>query len=246
MNALIVSIHDICPEYEREFDQWLRLLDDWGVTRRSLHVIPNYRQSQRLADAPTLIAALRREIQNGSEVMLHGYNHVFKGRHRRFCAHLWERHMTHGCAEFSEVEAETARHLLQAGRETLQAALTVPITGFTAPGWWQSRAVAPVLAELGFHFYTTLWTVRYLRPQRVVWSPVLTGLPGRRGAVQRLLALYDFRCLPAMRWALFRIDLHPYDLENKPWMKRLERLVARLLARRRLTVYEEVAHDPAF
>ncbi|MFC1451749.1 DUF2334 domain-containing protein [Verrucomicrobiota bacterium] len=245
--ALVVSIHDVCPLFENAVARWLSILDGWGIARRSLAVVPAYERGKRVADSHSLVSMLVREVRGGSEVVLHGYHHILDGGYARIRDRLRDRVTTHGCAEFSCVALEEARERLSRGLTELEQVLPIPVRGFTAPGWWQAPGIAELLRDMGFHFYTSTWAVVGLNGGRRFASPVLTGLPHPKGLTAALLRAYNFGLLPSAmrRRTLFRVALHPYDLENSGFVEAVGRLLRRLTAERGTAVYEDLFPRPA-
>ncbi len=238
---MVVSLHDICPLHERQFDRWRLLLDKWGIPRRSLAVVPRWEGCGRSSASSSLRRAVAEELRGGSEVVLHGYTHRHQGPYHRLAHRLRDRLLTRGCAEFSDLDEQAAGDLLARGIAELGELSGQPVRGFTAPGWWQSRAVGRALARLGFRFWTSVGGVTDLAAGRTLRSPVITGLPGRERSFIFLLERYHLGLLPPLlrHRHLVRVALHPYDLEHPRYMDRVGRLLRELAHRRRVVVYEE-------
>jgi uncharacterized protein len=239
---LVVSIHDVSPRHEKLIDRWRSILDGWGVEKRSFAVVPHYDGDGRTADCPSLIGSLREEAARGSELVLHGFSHVFQGSYDRFRDRARDLLTTRGCAEFSAVDAATARELIARGIGDLEPVLGCKFKGFTAPGWWQGPSVAAELRKAGFLFYTLTFGIVDLVRDKFLKSPVVVGLPGQGVVSSRLLRAFSFRLVPfwMRNRPLVRVALHPYDLDNALFMREVESLLKREMETRKVSVYEDL------
>jgi len=239
---LVVAVHDICPEFEPQFQTWRTLLDRWGVRRRSLAVIPFYGGKTRVAQSKTLVLALAEEVRNGSEILLHGYTHVSSGAFTGLVDRARDRWTTQGCAEFALPGAGEGRRLIGKGLGELQPLVPKPIRGFIPPGWWLNSAIAAELPGMGLSFFTSTFGVHDLRRGVCLRTPVVVGLPQSRGVPAALLRGFCFRIIPALvrDRGILRIALHPYDLDNPRFMCDVEALIVAALKERPLAVYEDI------
>ena len=231
----VVTLHDVAPPTEQACVRWTALLDEWQVPRRTLAVVPFFDNRHRLSDSASLVEFLRAEVARGSEIVLHGCTHRFEGAYDRLGDRLYDRWLTRGCAEFSRLDEPAARERLLRGKKELEDALGIAVRGFIAPGWWQSQSVVKILREAGFRFCESVGGVMDLRDGKLLRSPVLTGLPAPWPPCRVFLRAYAFLWLPfyLRNRLLFRVALHPYDLEDPRFLHSAKRLLARL---RRLRV----------
>jgi hypothetical protein len=227
----VLSVHDVCPAYEAEFLEWRARLDDWGVARRSLAVIPFF-GGRRLSDSPRLAAALQAEAAVGAEVVLHGWEHRFEGVHATWRDRTWSRLATRGCEEFAGLTADEAEVRMRSGLAELAAILPhVRIEGFTAPGWWHSAGTLEAAARLDLRFVTGLRGVWDVRAGRWLAVPVLTGLPLEAGAFGRVAEAWGWAWLAARRSRAAGLALHPYDLRNPGFLARAKKTLRAYQAR---------------
>ncbi len=220
---VIVSVHDVCPAFEAESLEWLALLDEWGIARRSLAVVPFFKGAS-LSVSLKLVSALRAEIDAGAEIVMHGNQHRFTGRHVSGLDRAWSRLATRGCEEFASLPADKAEELMRNGLEELQAALPdANIEGFTPPGWWMSKGTLEAAARLNLRFVTSLRGLHNTSAGKFVRVPVLSGLPLEAGFFGKLAEAWNCARLAAPRGNGIRIALHPYDLSNSrfvAWIKK--------------------------
>jgi predicted deacetylase len=206
---LVVSVHDVAPATAAATRRWCAELDRRGVPV-SLLVVPGpWRQPQLRQDAE-LVGWLADRAAGGDEIVLHGWTHRAApggSPARRLVAQAVAR----GAAEFAALDEHTAHRRLLAGRDLL-AALGLPVTGFTPPGWLHSPGTFRALRRLGFRFTTSHVGVHDLRCGCVRRAVALSHRPG--GAGERLAAalLPAAARLAAARGAPVRIALHPDDL----------------------------------
>jgi predicted deacetylase len=239
--SLVVALHDVCPPFEAEFHSWRKLLDKWGVPRRSIAVVPFQNGASPLRESPTLVDALHEETQVGSEILLHGYTHVHERTYPRMRDRFRDRLTTRGCAEFSDLSPEEALERARKGLREIQPFLPTPIRGFTPPGWWMDAHAIQSLDQLAFSFCTTTFGIIDLRRGRTIRAPVIVGLP-QSGFFPFLLHGYSFRILPVFlqKQRVLRIALHPYDLDNPRFLRETERLIRQAVEEREICVYGEL------
>ncbi len=220
---VIVGLHDVCPAYEADFMAWRRLLDEWGVVKRSLAVIPCF-EGSRLRDFPVLADALRAEIDAGSEILLHGFQHCFAGRHEKLHRVVWSGFFTRGCEEFAALGADEAEKLMNSGLAELASVLPgVRVDGFVAPGWWHSRGTLEAASRVGLRFAQGLNKVFDLRTGKWVRTATLCGLPMEAGLVCMLVEKWGLAQIALLRGRVACLALHPYDLRNPRFLKHLEK-----------------------
>src|SRR5512144_1309048 len=105
---LVVSVHDVTPPTQDQVRRMRDLLDDIGVTRCSLLVIPNFRGRHPIdADAGfcAWLAGLR---DRGDEIVLHGFEHVEVVAPTRVTERFKNRWYTKGEGEFLALDAAEA------------------------------------------------------------------------------------------------------------------------------------------
>lgn len=225
--ALVVSLHDVCPRTWSTCRVVLDQLSAIGLRRRSLLVIP--------ADAggavdlvPGFGAWLRERQAAGDELVQHGLTHAPVPATLSGSARLLDAALARGAAEFLGLNRQQAAERLAAGRAHL-AAVGVHSAGFTAPAWLTSAEAAAAVADAGFRYLTTHLRVRDLVTGRDHWSFGLSNRPAdwfqdRLGRVVNEALVRLESPLP-----LIRVAIHPADLDRHRPYEHTLRLLRRLL-----------------
>ena len=156
---LIVEIHDATPEFKPELTEIVSKLDNLGISRRSVLVIPNYYEKNNLINDREFISWLDDLQEKGDEIVQHGYNHVstnhnYKSRWDRFIGTK----LTHGEGEFQNISYNEAQEKIQKGKDILER-IGFNSKGFVAPAWLLNPESERAIKEHGFSYYTTF---RYL------------------------------------------------------------------------------------
>jgi predicted deacetylase len=230
VSALAVALHDVEPAtYERcaLIRDWL---EDLGVDRVTLLVIPAPELHPFFQRSPALAAWLLDCRDHGDAIAQHGLQH----RRTRPPHPLTRpvREFQGGAAtEFPGLDEEATIACLEAGRRVLEIA-GVPPRGFVAPGYAYTGALRDHLAAR-FDWWATLLRVRPLAS----FSPALCL--GTSSAFKRATSPALVRAGSALSGRLLRLDLHPADFEHPGHVRAVEAVLRR--ARRRTAVtYDEL------
>ena len=210
---IAVAIHDVEPAtFERcaLIRDWL---DDHGIDRATLLVIPAPDLHPFFQRRPDLAAWLLDCRDNGDAIAQHGFQHRRSGP-----AGLLRRRGPE--AEFARMDADATHSSIEAGRRMLTLAGVEP-RGFVAPAYAYTPALRRELA-IGFDWWATL--LRLVGRERASVAPALSL---RRSSIGvRAGALASSR--------LLRLDLHPADFDRPRHVLALESVLAR--ATRRIPV----------
>ena len=248
--TVAVALHDIEPAtFERcaLIRDWL---DDHGVDRVTLLVIPARDLHPLHERSPEMVAWLAERRRLGDSIAQHGF------QHRRLRGAGWQRlplrPMRGGRgAEFVGLDDVETRRAVEAGWRLLKLAGIEP-DGFVAPAY----AYTPALRRaLGVHFR---WWASQLRLHGALslehahgpsWgpgelSPWHTLAPawslGNRGPAARALSPALVRAGGLLAGRTLRLDLHPADLQRPRHMLALE-WVLRHARQRTAATYDELA-----
>lgn len=222
---LIVTIHDVAPPTLAAVDQLRAALASWGVDAATLLAVPDYHRRAPLDACPRTVAWLRAAADRGDEVALHGVTHrqdaPVAARRDRLRARLF----TAGEGEMLGAGADD-RDRLATARARLAALLGRDVAGFVAPAWLERRGLADRLADLGFGWHETAWTVEGLAPRRRLRAPVI-GFATRRRWRERAALAWAAALTPPLAIAApaVRIAVHPGDLTSAAVMTALARVV---------------------
>jgi predicted deacetylase len=238
--TIAVALHDIEPAtFER-----CALIRDWlqdhGVDRVTLLVIPA-RDLHPLGErSPEMTAWLAERRDAGDSIAQHGFQHARGGRRGAWRQPLL-RAPRRRTAEFVGLDASETRQAVNAGWRLLKLAGIEP-DGFVAPAY----AYTPALREM--------------LPRRFRWWAGLLGLhrPPHldQPAAERLLApAWGMGSGTPLRRALspaairvggllsrdtLRLDVHPADLQQPRHMLALERVLGRAGRYREAITYDEL------
>lgn len=240
---LAVALHDVEPAtFERcaLIRDWL---DDLGVDRVTLLVIPA-RDLHPLGDRrPEMGTWLAERVSSGDAVAQHGFQHS-QDRRVRWSAPLPR--LRSEAPEFDGLDLRDTARALDAGRRVLKLA-GVEARGFVAPAY----AYTPPLRELlatrycwwagswGLHA-TGLGTRRGASTHPPILAAPAIGLAGDTLA-RRALSPGLLRASTLLAGEVLRLDLHPRDVALPGHMLALERVLRRALPRRCPVTYDELA-----
>ncbi len=242
---IAVALHDIEPAtFERcaLIRDWL---DDHGVDRVTLLVIPA-RDLHPLAErSPAMTSWLVERRRLGDSIAQHGFRH---GPPRRgpFSRNSIMHARSRGRAEFVGLDGDETRRAVDAGWRLLKLAGIEP-DGFVAPAY----AYTPALRELlprRFRWWAGL--LRLHRPlptapsgrQPVGRRQLLTpawGM-GAGSPLQRALSPPLIRAGGVLCGNTLRLDLHPSDLQHPRHMSALEWVLGRSGRARQAITYDEL------
>ncbi len=236
--ALVVSVHDVCPQTQAECEQIVTELAALGVKRCSLLVVPDYHgQGHSLTDLD-FCAWLEDQVARGHEVVIHGYYHLRQSAgHESLRDQITTRVYTAGEGEFYDIDGETALALANQAREEFRE-VGFETEGFIAPAWLLNSAAEEALRSLGFQYTTRLQTVTDLqtgkiyRSQSLVWS-VRSAWRRMTSMIWNAILLKGVRSNP-----LVRISIHPVDVHHPRVWRQIRRCVMRAFEQRAAFTYE--------
>jgi predicted deacetylase len=225
--ALAVTLHDVEPATFERCALMRDWLDDLGIQRVTLLVIPAADLHPLGDRAPALASWLAERAHLGDEIAQHGFQHiqVHSGPPLR---QLVARAQGAGAAEFVGLGPSDTRRVIDAGRRILRLAGLEP-RGFVAPAYAYTPALREVLEER-FSWWAGLLGLHADGHTRL--SPAV-GL-GTSGRFKRATSPGLLRLGAALSGRTLRLDLHPGDLDHPRHVVALERVLRG--ARRRTAV----------
>jgi hypothetical protein len=252
--TIAVALHDIEPATFERCAVMRDWLDDHGVDRVTLLVVPA-RDLHPLGErSPEMIEWLAERRRAGDSIAQHGFQRDQLRRpawtHRVLAPATGHQR----AAEFVGLDGAETRRAVEAGWRVLKLAGVEP-DGFVAPAYAYTRALRSTLAAEG-----TLgggrfrWWAGLLRLHRALTThddDVLGTGPnqilapawdvGSEGALRRMLSPSLVRAGSLFHGATLRLDLHPADLERPRHMLALERVLSRTGRKRTAITYDELA-----
>lgn len=244
--TIAVALHDIEPAtFER-----CALIRDWlndhGVDRVTLLVIPA-RDLHPLGErSPEMTSWLTERRVAGDSIAQHGFQHE-RMRPAAFSRRSLLRSPARRAGEFVGLDVDETQRAVNAGWRVLKLAGVEP-DGFVAPAYAYTPALRSLLPGrfrwwaglLRLHHRPALAgggdRARLLAP---AWGMGTDG-PLRRGLSPALMRAGALLCGENLR-----LDLHPADLEHPRQMLALERVLHRAGPRREAITYDELlaAHN---
>jgi predicted deacetylase len=244
--TLAVALHGIEPAtFERcaVIRDWL---DDHGVDRVTLLVIPARDLHPVGERCPEMVEWLCERRRAGDSIAQHGFQHVrprTDGSARRLLARA------HGqrTGEFVGLDGEETRRAVHAGWRVLKLAGIEP-DGFVAPSYAYTSALRQALTGR-FRWWAGLLRVHRappeLDPQALTQADVSQLAPAwsltAGGTVSRVCSPSLVRAGALLPTSTLRLDLHPTDLRHTRHMLALEWVLARTASRRSAITYRELA-----
>jgi predicted deacetylase len=246
--TIAVALHGIEPATFEPCALIRDWLDDHGVDRVTLLVIPARDLHPVGARSPEMVRWLRERASAGDSIAQHGFQHTRAHRGaspRQLLAQLHG----HQPGEFVGLDADETRRAVHAGWRVLKLAGIEP-DGFVAPAYSYTTALRQALAQR-FRWWAGLWQVhrtpsqlhagddderaahdRQLAP---AWSLATSGRLGR------VLSPSLLRAGSLLPTSTLRVDLHPADLRHPRHMLALEWVLGRAAPRRTAITYRELA-----
>jgi uncharacterized protein len=236
---LLVSVHDVTPAHERSLEVLYRLLDELGVRRYALLVVPNWHGAWPLAQFPAFTAGLRERAAAGAEIVLHGLRHDEVGQRRTLAhwAHTVGRTDREG--EFASLEAPEAAARIDQGLAVLRKAGLEPL-GFVPPAWLARPELEPVVRAAGLGFTEDTHAVTAVRLGQRIPAPATCW--STRGAWRRtgsgVVAAARLRLEQGR--PLVRVAFHPPDAQWPGVLTSCRRTLTTLLERRHVISYDDL------
>ncbi len=251
--TIAVALHDVEPA---TFERCARIrdwLDDHGVDRVTLLVVPA-RDLHPLGErSPEMIQWLAERRLRGDSIAQHGF------QNERPTRPDWSQRLRapatghRRAAEFVGLDGPETRRAVEAGWRVLKLAGVEP-DGFVAPAYAYTRELRNTLTTEGTLSIRFRWWAGLLRLHRALTGQSAGG--SRTGTQQLLAPAWDVGSEGSLRRALspsliragslvqgrnLRLDLHPADLDRPRHMMALERVLSRAGGRRTAITYDELA-----
>jgi predicted deacetylase len=243
--TIAVALHGIEPAtFERcaLIRDWL---DDHGVGRVTLLVIPARDLHPVGERSPEMVSWLGERRRSGDSIAQHGFQHVplQRGGSAR---ELLARAHGHRAGEFIGLDGAETRRAVEAGWRVLKLAGIEP-DGFVAPAYAYTSALRHTIS-LRFR-----WWAGLLRVHR---APSEHARESERWQIGQVAPAFSFTAAGPFSRAFspalvrggallpgrtLRVDLHPADLQHARHMMALEWVLKRSGTSRRAVTYEELA-----
>jgi uncharacterized protein len=227
-----VTLHDVEPATFARCALIRDWLDDHGIDRVTLLVIPAPDLHPFDGRRPELSIWLNERVRGGDAVAQHGLHHLQSRRA------AWPRQLLgqgRESAEFVGLDQAETRRAVDAGRRVLKLAGLEP-RGFVAPAYAYTPALRETLRPR-FAWWAGLLQVHVRGGHRL--APAL-GL-GTSDAVKRAASPTLLRACARIAGTTMRLDLHPADLDHPRHVLALESVLRRARDREPVTLDELAA-----
>jgi predicted deacetylase len=234
--AIAVALHGIEPAtFERcaLIRDWL---EDHGVQRVTLLVIPARDLHPVGERSPAMVEWLHERRLAGDSIAQHGFHH---GRARAASPRRrLLRVRPQGAGEFVGLDTDETRRAVHAGWRVLKLAGVEP-DGFVAPAYAYTPALREALSR--FRWWAGLLRVHRTGSERehTPLAPAWSLAPP--GALSRALAPQLVRAGALLAGNTLRLDIHPAYLQHPRHMLALERVLSCTGRRRDAITYRELA-----
>jgi predicted deacetylase len=233
VSSLLVALHDVEPATFHRCTRIRSWLEDRGVQRATLLVIPAADLHPFDDRRPDLAGWLQLRALLGDAIAQHGFQHRQVAT-ASLPRQLLARVQGGRCAEFVGLGEEDTRRAVRTGRRVLARAGVEP-HGFVAPAYAYTPALRAELAG-SYDWWASLF--RVWNGHRGPFTPAL-GL-GTSGAVKRALSPLALRAGSRLERRTLRLDLHPADFDHPRHVRALD-AVLRRAARRTPITYDDLA-----
>ena len=239
----IVSLHDVTPAFQDEIRTGLHLVEKWGLPSPALLVVPSYHNGWDIGRDRSFVRLLDEARARGSEIVLHGLNHLaprrVKERPTKLKERLKTRFLTAGEGEFQYLSRQEAQRRIIIGRETVENALGVQTAGFIPPAWLLGEEAGQAVRGARFEFCEDHLFIHHLRRDRRLFAPAVSFT-----ARSRTRALSSIAWAHGMRLALHgrhpvRLALHPVDFRFPRLVKAIAGLAEKMGQKRNWVGYTE-------
>jgi len=234
---LIVSVHDVTPEYRSELEGVISELDKLGINKTSLMVIPNYRKNNRLENDSNFVTWLKDLENKGNEIVQHGYDHLFEGKkdssfYRNFLGEILN---FGGQGEFQYANYNSAKERICKGKEILDKVGFNP-KGFVGQSWFISDDTLKAAFDEGFEYVDRLNDI-ILANGNIIKSPLIAFEPNSK-LLGKFVRTYFFLIEPYINSnELCRIAVHPQDYRNVALFNYIKANIRKNVENRGLTTY---------
>lgn len=244
---VLSSIHDVTPVHAARLERLVPIIEAAvGPGRFALLVVPEFHRRERLRAGTPFAGWLRRLVDRGCEVFLHGFYHLDDQRHDRALDRWRARKMTAGEGEFLGLSQDEAQLRLTEGRKLVEDVIGQPVAGFIAPAWLYGDGAKRAIAAMNFALAED-----HMR----VWQPA-TGAILARGPVVTYASRSTPRLLSSLAWSriatlmlararIVRHAVHPHDMDSPALVKELDRALRAFARTHRPSAYRDLIAGPA-
>jgi predicted deacetylase len=227
--SLLVAIHDVTPAHETRLAALYRLLEQSGVRRYALLVVPNWHGAWPLQAYASFAAGLRDRAALGATMLLHGLRHDEAGQPRSLAHWARTAGRTAREGEFASLEPAEARARIAQGLEALRAVGLEPV-GFVPPAWLARPGLDRLVGDAGLALTEDAHAI-YAPGCRVV-APATCWSTRRAWRRAGSVVVAAARLRLERSRPLVRLALHPHDADWPRVLESCRHTLMRLLEQR--------------
>jgi uncharacterized protein len=237
--TIAVAVHGIEPATFSRCALIRDWLDDHGVDRVTLLVIPARDLHPVGERSPEMVAWLGERGRRGDSIAQHGFHHPASRPAGPGLTRPLARGRRDG--EFTRLDGTETRRAVHAGWRVLKLAGIEP-DGFVAPAYAYTAALRDELRGRFRWWADMLHVHRAQEPAQRPRPPLSPALSlATEGPFARALSPVVLRAGALLPTSTLRVDLHPADLRHPRHMIALERVLARNGTRRVAVTYRDLA-----
>jgi predicted deacetylase len=251
--TIAVALHGIEPATFARCAVIRDWLDDHGVGRVTLLVIPARDLHPVGERSPEMIDWLSERRRAGDSIAQHGFQHV-GSRPGAWPHQMLARAHGHRSGEFVGLDGDETRRAVHAGWRVLKLAGIEP-DGFVAPAYAYTAALRETLTSR-FRWWAGLLRVHRAQPGLAADGRDRSAAPPAKPVVGQLAPAWSLATAGPLSRALspplvragsllptstLRLDVHPAHLQHPRHMMALEWVLGRVGSRRAAVTYQELA-----
>lgn len=238
-SRLLVAVHDVTPAHAPALGRIYALLEELGIARYALLVVPDWHGAWPLEKHPAFVDDLLHRQAGGADLFLHGYRHDELGFQRTWGQRVRIAGRTAASAEFLVAPPDEAQRRLDAGLELLTR-LGLNPAGFIPPAWLHGPGLGDQLRARNLTVTEGFWMIANLATGRRMFAPALSWSTARPWRSRLTAALAAGRCIAEGSRRLVRVAIHPPDVETPVVNPSLGTTLRELATTRQALTYREV------
>lgn len=236
---LIISFHDLAPHSKDICQYFLEKLQDFGIHRTSLLVVPNWYGKKKISEDPDFITWLKDLKQSGHEIVLHGLRHQTSNTGDHWISHIIGNYYTNKEGEFYQVSYDEAQKKLQEGTAIFEQC-GLKSAGFIAPAWLLNRDALAAVRDLQFDYTVTWGKYIMLQPNHELHTANIVF--SSRSAWRRIVS--QLWCTGWYHWnkntKIMRLAVHPIDFHDDAIERKIFALIEDAIKTRQAIAYHDL------
>ncbi len=211
---LVVSIHDVTPNFNSQLTKIISELDKIGVNKKSILVIPDYLGKNSISQSGEFIEWLHSLQDKGNEIVQHGLEHISTNHnYPSFLEKFIGEQIAQGCGEFQNISYKEAKEKIWKGKEIFKAN-GFGAVGFVAPAWLLNPESEKALKE-DFQYTTSFSNIEFFSPYKKESSNIVVFTSGG-GLINKGFEWYNQHLIKRKfkNQRIARVAIHPQDIES--------------------------------